>query len=179
MESTQDRRRTVRAPQSGDLPGNSTVFRERDQTTDKCRRDRHRKLIRFSARTFAHRIAVRFAGIGPQAVRADPTPGNRRQNSNVFSDVTCIKPIRQQRRKRHVVTVLGGRQGGRAAPDCQQSQLRSAFPACEGPPSDGAGSIKLSYGQRFRRHCNHARGAEGCAAESPSGWVDSSREGQG
>jgi hypothetical protein len=31
-------------------PGNSTVFRDRHQTTDKWRGDKHRKLIRISAR---------------------------------------------------------------------------------------------------------------------------------
>ena len=37
---------------------NSIVFRERHQTTDKCRRDSRRKLIRISARGSANQIAV-------------------------------------------------------------------------------------------------------------------------
>src|ERR1700724_3892809 len=50
-------------------PEISILFRERHQTTDNCRCERHRKLIRFSARGSVHRIAVRFRGMRPRAAR--------------------------------------------------------------------------------------------------------------
>jgi len=39
-------------------------------STDDCHRHGHRKLIRFSVRDSAHRIAIRFGGIGPRAATA-------------------------------------------------------------------------------------------------------------
>ena len=60
------------------------VFRGRHQTTDKCRPDGHRKLIRFSGRGSAYRILIRFGGIEPRAARADQTPRNR-QNERLES----------------------------------------------------------------------------------------------
>jgi hypothetical protein len=40
------------------------------KTTNKCRRARHRKLIRISARGSAYRIAIPFGGIGRDRVKA-------------------------------------------------------------------------------------------------------------
>jgi hypothetical protein len=40
------------------------------------------KSIRFSAHGSVHQIAIRIGGMRPWSVRADQTPGNRRQNSN-------------------------------------------------------------------------------------------------
>jgi hypothetical protein len=53
---------------------NSNHFREYRQTTDKCRGDGLRKLIRISARGPANRILIRFGGIRPEPVRAYKTP---------------------------------------------------------------------------------------------------------
>jgi MFS family permease len=65
---------TNAAKQPSDLPGNSSLFRDRHQTTNKCRRDRRRKLIRFSARCSACRILIRFGGMRAQAARAHKAP---------------------------------------------------------------------------------------------------------
>jgi hypothetical protein len=45
-------------PQICRFPAISNVIPDTHQTTDKCRRDRHRKFIRISARCSANQIAV-------------------------------------------------------------------------------------------------------------------------
>ncbi|HEV8069403.1 MAG TPA: hypothetical protein VGP76_16810 [Planctomycetaceae bacterium] len=43
------------------------VFPKSHQTTDKCRRGKPRKVIRFSARSYACRNLIRFGGMRPRA----------------------------------------------------------------------------------------------------------------
>ena len=66
------------------LRRNSSVFREPRKTTDKCRRDRHRKVTRFSARGFAYRILIRFGGIERGATTEEKSLFGLRRKSNHF-----------------------------------------------------------------------------------------------
>jgi hypothetical protein len=73
----------------GRLPETQSFSRTHRKSTDKCRSEGHRKLIRFSARCSAHRIAIRFGGIWPRAARAarvEKMLGTRGQKSNVFGE---------------------------------------------------------------------------------------------
>jgi hypothetical protein len=51
----------------------ATLYRDRHQTTDKCHVSTHRKLTRFSARGFVHRIAIHFVGMRRDLVTAVET----------------------------------------------------------------------------------------------------------
>jgi len=46
-------------------------FSREGKKNAKCRRYRHQRVIRISARSSVHRIAVRFGGIRPRAASAD------------------------------------------------------------------------------------------------------------
>jgi hypothetical protein len=74
-------------------PEISNVFRDRHQPPISANRDRHQKLIRFSACCSAYRILIRFGGIRLQPVSPDQTPENRRQKSNDFSDAQMASKV--------------------------------------------------------------------------------------
>jgi hypothetical protein len=68
------------------FPKSRTFSRTPHQWTDKCRRDRNRKLIRFSAPAFACRKLIRYRGLASGPMTDGETPIELGHKSNHFRD---------------------------------------------------------------------------------------------